>query len=63
MEQLEITQMPVGRLLTELKIAMADRAQLESIARSQSLRLAGAASEDSLRLADGESSSDGRVSI
>ena len=58
MEQLEITQMPVGRPLTELKIAMADRAQLESIARSQSLPASLArCAQIVLRLADCESSS------
>jgi len=50
--------MQVGRPATELKVTMADRAQLESIARSQSLPASlSRRAQIVLRLADGESGS------
>jgi putative transposase len=50
--------MQVGRPATELKVTMADRAQLESIARSQSLPAAlSRRAQIILRLADGETNS------
>src|SRR5271168_4163423 len=50
--------MQVGRPAIELKVTMADRAQLESIARSQSLPASlSRRAQIILRLADGESGS------
>jgi putative transposase len=50
--------MQVGRAAIELKVSMADRAQLESIARSQSLPASlSRRAQIILRLADGESGS------
>src|ERR1700726_701951 len=50
--------MQVGRPATELKVTMADRAQLESIARSQSLPASlSRRAQIVLRLADGETNS------
>jgi hypothetical protein len=54
--------MQVGRPATELKVTMADRTQLESIARSQSLPASlSRRAQIVLRLADGETNSCLRV--